>query len=167
MSFREAATQQFPELGNHGIEVIEAGLVDVSKLDCAVLLLHSSWSEPSTISCRSLFEELKAVPNSPLKVFILNVDAINPDELEKAYGEISQGWGEAFWIKDGQIAHRDHGYSRRGADRLIKQRIKVFCLGETYISQADSDGDSDAEAKPKRKTATKKKKDAEPAADGD
>jgi hypothetical protein len=41
-------------------------------------------------------------------------------------GEVSHGYGESFWIKDGVVLYADRGYHNGPLTRLLKRRILEF-----------------------------------------
>lgn len=64
----------------------------------------------------------------------------NPAECKEILGEVSHGYGESFWIKDGDVLYADRGYHNGPLTRLLKKRIKEFSGIEVEVPGDGQEG---------------------------
>lgn len=89
------------------------GLVEDTKR--GVIFLHAFWSAPSAVrfkyACYALEE---AVPWDSFQFHVVDVDGLAPGSIFEQHQQLG-GYGETFWIKDGQIV------ASQGRDSSNKQ----------------------------------------------
>ena len=83
--------------------------IDASKLQKAILFVHSTWSGASVAALRALGGFLKQYGKT-VPVFVVNADEEKDGVLYQQLGKPPQGWGETFWIENGEIKHRLERY---------------------------------------------------------
>lgn len=88
--------------------------LNIPALKRAVVVLHATWSGPST-ACLSCLAAAKLVPTGEW-LYVVDIDAVNPSWTEKHVGCVSHGRGETFWVRDGAVTHRDENYALRQGD---------------------------------------------------
>jgi hypothetical protein len=105
---------------------IKVSRFDEFKLDMMaqyVLFVFATWSGDAVVSFRLLCEALSRSPESKFPIVVINADGFDFEAFKRAFGELPQGKGEAFWIKGGQIVFRDNGYTADAKD-LLQARIQ-------------------------------------------
>lgn len=99
---------------------------DWRHLERGVLFVMASWSGASQVSFRTLNAALANCPEATdIRIYIFDTDTKTADRLFASMspiGEVRRGYGETFWIKQGQI---DNSLARYSTDNLS--------VVETYI----------------------------------
>ncbi|NIG52811.1 hypothetical protein [Chitinophaga sp. Cy-1792] len=80
----------------------------------AIVFLFASWS-PTIVQLKTLLQSLTSNPEIPL--FVYDID--NVDYLKISDTFHSDGWGETFWIKAGQVIATLKKYAIRDLNKLI------------------------------------------------
>ncbi len=115
------------------ITELDGGFPDPNTLHRAVVFIRADFSGPALKSMDNLVKAFKIGLDASWKLFILNTEAIDFEAFIKAYGQFpsSGGWGEAFWIIDGEVVHKDRGYYNPSLERLLWDRIRQFTSHDT------------------------------------
>lgn len=122
MSFEEQIKSNCGSLPQDRIKILQFGQLELTTISQAVLFVFAAWSGTSVASFRLLCEALAKKPVAKYPVIVLDADAFDLDTFKTILGELPQGKGETFWIKDGQIIFRDHGYTNNTGGTL-QERI--------------------------------------------
>jgi len=81
---------------------------------------------PGIESFRLLCEAVEAIQQTRIQLLVLDADGYDFDAFKRVFGELPQGKGEAYWIKSGEIAFRDHGYGKNRSSQLLANRLKAM-----------------------------------------
>ena len=92
-----------------------------------IVFVHAVWSGPSVVSLRRLSDQLKAVPLNDFQFYFYSSDYLGQKFLDE-YGKFpsSGGWGECFWIRDGEVVYADGGYHKENSEQLVAARKEEF-----------------------------------------
>ncbi len=112
----------------------------VAEIGTGVLFIRALWSGQCTSSFSSFCDAVTQTPASAFSARIVDNDQCNPAECEEILGEVSHGYGESFWIKDGIVRYADRGYHNGPLTRLLKKRILEFSGIEITVA---GDGQED------------------------
>src|ERR1700722_2018078 len=102
MNFEEQIKSNRGSLPYDRIRISEFGQLELATITQAVLFIFATWSAPAVVSFRLLCEALAKSPGPTFPIFVVNADGLDFDAFKKAFGELPQGKGEAFWIKRGE-----------------------------------------------------------------
>lgn len=92
--------------------VVDPTRFDPGRLDRFVVFVHAPWSGPSVQALKALGTALAQAGSEAPRLLVLELDAIAPEYSLAWFGELVQGWGETYWIRQGVIIHRLARYSR-------------------------------------------------------
>jgi len=112
MNFEEQIKSNCCSLPYDRINISEFRELNVSTITRAVLFVFATWSGTSIVSFRLLCESLARSPRAKFPIIVLDADGFDFDAFKKTFGDLPQGKGEAFWIENGQVVFRDHGYTK-------------------------------------------------------
>jgi hypothetical protein len=129
MSIEEQIKSNCGSLSYDRIKLSPFSQLELTTITQAVLFVFATWSGAAIVSFRLLCEAVAKAPGTKFPIFVINADGFDFDAFKKAFGELPQGKGEAFWIKGGQIIFRDHGYSDETKD-VLQARIKSLSSPE-------------------------------------
>lgn len=104
------------------IIILRPNCIELAAIRCAVLFVYAAWSAPSALSFTILCDAISKFSNPLFPIIVVNADDIDCDRFQKVFAELPQGKGEAFWIVNGQISYRDHGYTKNDL-ALLQSRI--------------------------------------------
>ncbi|PWU08430.1 MAG: hypothetical protein C5B50_29560 [Verrucomicrobia bacterium] len=121
MSFEEQVLSNCDGLARDRVRIINLRNLNLAALLAGVVFVFATWSGQAVRSFRLLCQALAATPESNLPVFVLDADGFDFDEFRKVFGELSHGKGEAYWIRDGESIHKDHGYTDESRNLLIRR----------------------------------------------
>jgi hypothetical protein len=122
MNFEEQIKSNCGSLPYDRITISQLNQLELATIAQAVLFVFATWSGAAVVSFRLLCEALAKSPGARFPVIVIDADGFDPDAFKKAFGELPQGKGEAFWIKRGQVVSRDHGYAT-DATEILRTRI--------------------------------------------
>ena len=123
MNFEEQIKSNCGSLPYDRIKISQFSQLELATITQAVLFVFATWSGAAVVSFRLLCEALAKSPVTKFPIIVVNADGFDFDAFKKAFGELPQGKGEAFWIKRGQVVFRDHGYTNETSETL-QERIK-------------------------------------------
>jgi len=128
MSIEEQIESNCGSLPYDRIKISQFSQLELTTIAQAVFFVFATWSGAAIVSFGLLCEALAKAPGTKFPVFVINADGFDFDAFKKAFGELPQGKGEAFWIKGGQIVFRDHGYTDETKD-VLQARIQWLYSG--------------------------------------
>lgn len=79
--------------------------LELAGISRGVLFVLAAWSGHSVQSFRLFCDALAEAPDATLPIFVVDADDFNFDAFASAFGELPQGKGEAYWIRNGQVLH--------------------------------------------------------------
>ena len=130
MNFEQLIKSNCGNLPYDRIRLTQFSQLELATITDAVLFVLATWSGPSIISFRLLCEGLAKNPGVQFPILLINADDYEFVAFRKTFGELPQGWGEAFWIKNGQVVFRDHGFTAEHKE-LLQRRINSPEFGAT------------------------------------
>lgn len=125
MSFEEQVKSNCGRLPHDRFMISQFSQLELVKIDRGLLFIFATWSGAAIGSFRLLCEALALEPVASFQIFVIDADAFNHEAFKKAFGELPQGKGEAFWIKNGEVVLMDRGYTNKSKE-LINARIKLM-----------------------------------------
>lgn len=129
MNFEEQIKSNCGKLPYDRIRVAQFNQLELATITQGVLFVFATWSGTAVVSFRLLCEALSGIPEAKFPIIVINADGFDFDAFKKAFGELPQGKGEAFWIKGGQILFRDYGYTDE-TNVVLRARIKSLNSAE-------------------------------------
>lgn len=123
MNFEEQIKSNCGKLPYERIRVLQFNQLELASIAQGVLFIFATWSGTAAVSFRLLCAALSGSPEAKFPIIVINADGFDFDTFKKTFGELPQGKGEAYWIKDGQIVFRDHGYTDV-SNQMLQSRIK-------------------------------------------
>lgn len=105
----------------------------IAELGTGVLFIRALWSGQCSASFTAFCNAVALTPASSFAAHIVDNDQCDPQECKEVLGEVSDGYGESFWIKDGSVLHADRGYHNGPLTRLLKKRIIEFSGVEVEV----------------------------------
>jgi len=91
------------------------------KID-AILFMYTTWSH-SFLQLAQLLKSLKSFPD--IALFIFDTDDPNTDLIKSAFDTYSDGWGETFWIKSGEIVNVKKKYDTTALNKLVENNNRL------------------------------------------
>lgn len=73
-----------------------------------VLFVHAPWSAPSIVALKAL---VRRHESSSGPILVVHVDDVASEPLLE--GRRFHGWGETFWVENGEVVREDLGIRRR------------------------------------------------------
>jgi hypothetical protein len=122
MSFEEQIKSKCGSLPYDRIRISQFSQLELATIPQAVLFIFATWSGAAVVSFRLLCDALAKSPGTRFPIIVVSADGFDSDAFKRAFGELPQGKGEAFWIKRGQVVFRDHGYTNETSETL-QERI--------------------------------------------
>lgn len=122
MNFEEQIKSNCGSLPYDRIKVSQFSQLELATIAQGVVFVFATWSGASGVSFKLLCEMLARSPDARFPLFVINADGFDGNAFKRTFGELPQGYGEAFWIKGGQVRFRDHGYTDETKNAL-KERI--------------------------------------------
>ena len=101
----------------HPLRAVNDFSTPISQLHQGVIFLHASWSN-SLIQLKALLNSLKDFPE--LKLLVIDIDNINAIDFLQMNGLSSHGWGETYWIKNGNVVNFMSKYNMDSVHKLIE-----------------------------------------------
>ena len=125
MNFEQQIQSNCGKLPFDRIKISDFSQLQMAAITQGVLFVFATWSSTAIASFRLLCEALTQVPANKCPIFVLDADAFDYDAFQRTLGELPQGKGEAFWIKNGQVVYRDHGYTNETKEVLTARLISM------------------------------------------
>ena len=122
MNFEEQIKSNCGSLPYDRVRVFQLNQLELATIAQAVFFVFATWSGASVVSFRLLCEALARSPEIKFSILVVNADRFDLDAFKKLFGELPQGKGEAFWIKNGQIVFRDHSFTDESKE-LLQRRM--------------------------------------------
>ena len=98
---------------------------ELTKIGRGIVFIFATWSGHSVTSFQHFCSALAEAPTSKLAIFVMDADGFDFDAFKNAFGELPQGKGEVYWIRNGQVVYRDPGYTEETKETL-QERIREF-----------------------------------------
>ena len=131
MNFEEQIRSNCGSLPYERIKISELSQLELATISKAIVFVFATWSGTAVASFRLLCEALASSHLEKFPVIVLDADAFKPDVFKTVFGELPQGKGEAFWIKQGQVIFRDHGYTNKTSE-ILRTRINSLNLTPSH-----------------------------------
>ncbi len=128
MSFADKVYANRVNLSSSNIKVIEFGQLDLVASRQCIVFVFAVWSAYSVGSFRLLCSALAMDGARDIDVNAINADDLDCDTFEKLFGEVPQGKGEAYWVRNGSVIHGDHGYTDETMG-ILSARMQEFGIG--------------------------------------
>ena len=125
MSFEEQIKSNCGRLPYGRIKISRFDQLELATIPLGVLFVFATWSGDAIRSFRRLCDGLAATPGAKLSILVMDADGFDFNAFKSALGELPQGKGEAYWIRSGQLVHRDHGYTDETKE-VLQGRIREF-----------------------------------------
>ena len=106
--------------------------LDFSQIRLGIVFLFATWSGPCLLGFQRFTRTLKSF-TEPIEVFVVDSDCVSESSAEKLFGSSGfkiGGWGEAVWIRDGQVIARE--LTSSASEALIAEHTR-FLLNEGRI----------------------------------
>lgn len=106
--------------------------LDFSEIRLGIVFLFATWSGPCLLGFQRFTRTLKSFTES-IEVVVVDSDCVSESSAEKLFGSSGfkiGGWGEAVWIRDGQIIACQ--LTSSASEALIAEHTKVM-LSESRI----------------------------------
>ncbi|SHN07946.1 hypothetical protein [Chitinophaga sp. CF418] len=90
--------------------------IDIDKIECGVIFLYCTWS-PAIIQLHSLLTSLQNYQ----QIVLLGFD-IDEEEALQFFGKQglhSDGWGETYWVRKGEVVSFLKKYGPQSMEQLI------------------------------------------------
>lgn len=125
MNFENQVRSNCRELPFERVVISRFDQLKLAYIERAIVFVFSTWSALAVMSFQFLCATMAKTSTKKLPLIVLNADEIDLDAFEKSLGELPQGKGEAFWVKNGRVVQRDHGYTQQTTETL-QRRIQDF-----------------------------------------
>lgn len=125
MSFEDQIKSNCGRLPYDRIKILRFDQLELATIIRGVLFVFATWSGDAIRSFRLLCDGLATTPEVKFSILVMDADDCDYDAFKSALGELPQGKGEAYWIRSGQLVHRDHGYTDKTKE-VLQGRIQEF-----------------------------------------
>lgn len=125
MSFEEQIKSSCGTLPYDRISISRFDRLELATIPCGVLFVFATWSGHAVRSFRLFCDGLATSPEAKLQILVMDADGLDFDAFKSVLGELPQGKGEAYWIRNGQVVHRDHGYADETKE-VLQARTREF-----------------------------------------
>jgi hypothetical protein len=105
---------------------------ELSAIKKGILFIHAPWSEASVRSLVTLASTLASLPGPRLPLYIADIASWSPLlGMESFAGMLCGGFGETFWMKDGQVVGKMSAYGEVDKPKLLQQtrNLDDNCVG--------------------------------------
>lgn len=126
VDFREQVLKNVGQLPPERIEFPDFSQLEIRSIKKAVLFVYAGWSGPAILSFQILCQELSSCSSGDFPILVIDAVSHDPSKLAEVFGRVSDGWGDAFWIREGQLVADDAGYSKPGQGDRLKSRLAEF-----------------------------------------
>lgn len=102
--------------------VVNSDKLDIKSLIDGILIVYAGWSGQAIIN---LSIAVKLIHNARYKgqVIIIDIDCMSPEFQISTLGELCHGWGEIFFVSNGQITRKFIG--KDGVDNFSKYFLNL------------------------------------------
>jgi|SRR5688572_14385282 len=76
---------------------------DLAAIRRGIVFIFAVWSGPARMALRQFTRLLSTLDLGSLDVIILDNDSMSGDEMIRLSGHVFHGYGEALWVRDGQV----------------------------------------------------------------
>jgi hypothetical protein len=125
MSFEEQIKSNCGRLPYDRIKISHFDQLELATILRGVLFVFAAWSGDAIRSFRLLCDGVAMMPEAKFSLLVVDADGFDFDAFKRALGELPQGKGETYWIRNGQVIHRDHGYTDETKE-VLQERIREF-----------------------------------------
>src|SRR5262249_5826168 len=92
---------------------------DVPQIGCGILFFLATWSGPTIVAFAALNRALAAMDLQDLKLYVASIQFLTREFVAKYFPQVTfGGWGETFWIQNGQILRQLSRYDAAQAGML-------------------------------------------------
>src|SRR5688572_22684371 len=84
--------------------------VHLPNIRCGIVFVFAGWSGYSVLGLQRFTKLIKSFDTGSLDIVILDTDCLTEGSAKELFGSDSftpGGWGEAVWIRDGQVVARE------------------------------------------------------------
>jgi hypothetical protein len=99
-------------------------LAEAMKATNGIVFVYARWSGPAIHSWQTLTAALAGL-GSLSRVLVVDADEFEATSAVELVGELPQGKGETFWIKEGKIVAKLAGYREGDAATLIEHSKRL------------------------------------------
>jgi hypothetical protein len=68
-----------------------------------IVFIVAFWSGPSLVALSILTTLFNQLDFKEVDLYVVNIDGLTCEFIEKHWGNVVNGWGETFWIKNGAV----------------------------------------------------------------
>jgi len=90
-----------------------------------IIFIYAQWSGTAIQSWRALTATIANLEFRPL-ILVVDADDLEPALAIKLLGELPQGNGETFWIKNGTTVARLAGYREADTEALLEHTKRLL-----------------------------------------
>jgi hypothetical protein len=95
----------FPTLPVNTMTLNDADNLKLHEITDGIIIVFAAWSGPAISICKHSVQQL-CDQNYAGLLIIIDIDCMEPDFQTTIFGQICQGWGEIFIVKEGKIVNR-------------------------------------------------------------
>ena len=124
-TIRKSLTSRLAGLRDNTNVIESSDLLDFANMENGVLIVYATWSGQAVTNCtetiRTLYEQ-----NYNGQIIVIDTDCMTPDFQIQVFGQVCQGWGEIFTVRNGKISKKYLGkdsFANYKAD--IDQQTKI------------------------------------------
>jgi hypothetical protein len=99
-------------------------LNEAMKVPNCIVFIYARWSGTAIHSWRTLTSALAQLDRLP-RILVVDADEFQPASTTELIGELPQGKGETFWLREGQIVATLAGYREGDAASLIEHTKRL------------------------------------------
>jgi hypothetical protein len=85
------------------VSYAEIATFDLSKVEMGVVFLLAPWSGVAQLVLKEFSELIRNLKPENVQLIILNLEAMQPDEMKHLFGDVQHGYGETFFVNKGNI----------------------------------------------------------------
>ena len=109
-------------ISSRGNIFLNKSIENIDKEVNGIYFMYSSWSH-SFLQLKYLIASLQEFPD--ISLYIFNTDDLNTEKIKSMFNVYSDGWGETFWIKKGQIISFLKKYAADKIEELTKNNKEI------------------------------------------
>lgn len=107
-TIHQVLTSRFAELRDNTIVLDNSELLNFHGIADGILIVFASWSGQATINCIRTIQTL-CDQNYSGQIIVIDIDCMKANFQLNLFGQVCQGWGEIFTIRNGNIKKKYFG----------------------------------------------------------